>query len=246
MRLAHIHADPAVIGLHFAADLAMACDPQAAIAALGVPDAPPDRSAWVGRLAAERRRITAVRHHDVGDGIAFERVVEVVGQILPPDAILTLDAGVFAAPAYRIIPFAPPQRLLAPIAGAMGFGIPAAIAAALRAPQRPVICLVGDGGFLMTGNELATAIERHLPIKVILSENGVYGSIRMHQEHAYPGRPSGTGFANPDFALIGRAFGFPVTRLRTEADLAGLPDILRRPGPAFIVVATSLQAILPQ
>jgi acetolactate synthase I/II/III large subunit len=246
MRLVHVHADGAVIGLHFAADLAMPCDPQAAIEAVGQPEAPIDRSAWIERVGAERRRIAAVRQYDVDDGIAFERVVEIVGESLSADGIVTLDAGVFAAPAYRIIPFAPPQRLLAPIAGAMGFGIPAAVAAALREPARQVICLVGDGGFLMTGNELAVAVERRLAIKVIVSENGVYGSIRLHQERAYPGRSVGTGFSNPDFALIGQAFGFPVTSLRHDPDLARLGEILQRPGPDFIVVDTSLQAILPK
>jgi acetolactate synthase-1/2/3 large subunit len=158
---------------------------------------------------------------------------------------VTLDAGTFGAPAYRIIPFAPPQRLLAPISGAMGFGVPAAVAAVLREPARPVICFVGDGGFLMTGNELAVALERKLPLKVILSENGIYGSIRIHQERDYPGRTTGTGFTNPDFELIGRAFGFNVTRLRSVADLAKLPDILARPGPEFVIVDTSVSAILP-
>jgi acetolactate synthase-1/2/3 large subunit len=245
MRLVHVHADGAVIGLHFAADLAMACDPQAVIASVGRPERPVAREAWIERVAAERRRIAAVRCYDVDDGIPFESVMEIVGQSLAPDGIVTLDAGVFAAPAYRIIPFAPPQRLLAPIAGAMGFGVPAAVAAALREPGRQVICLVGDGGFLMTGNELATAVERRLNLKVIVSENGVYGSIRLHQERAYPGRAVGTGFANPDFELMGRAFGFPVTRMRTMGDLSGLEAILRAPGPAFVVVDTSLQAILP-
>lgn len=246
MRLVHVHADPAVIGLHFAADLAIACDPRAALGALGPPARLPDRGAWIARLAVERRRIAAVRRPAVADGVPFEAVVERVGQSLAPDGILTLDAGVFAAPAYRIIPFAPPQRLLAPIAGAMGWGVPAAVAAALREPARQVICLVGDGGFLMTGGELALACLRPLNIKVIVSDNGAYGSIRLHQERAYPGRTIGTGFANPDFELVGRAFGFPVTRIRTEAGLDGLPAILRQPGPAFVVVETSLQAILPR
>jgi len=247
MRLVHVHADPAVIGTHFAADLAIAAPPVALIHALGVPEAAqPERTGWIARLAAERRQITAPRIPTVSDGVPFEAVVETVARHLPADAVLTLDAGSFAAPAYRIIPFAPPQRLLAPISGAMGFGVPAAVAAGLREPGRTVVCMVGDGGFLMTGGELAVALERRLPLKVIVSANGVYGSIRIHQERDYPGRPSGTGFANPDFALIGRAFGFPVTHVRTLDDLAALPSLLRSPGGAFIVVETSVAAVLPQ
>ena len=173
------------------------------------------------------------------------KLVEVVGQTLPPDAILTLDAGTFAAPAYRIVPFRPPQRLLAPIAGSMGFGVPAAVAAALRHRDRLVVCMVGDGGFLMTGNELAVAMERGLALKVIVSVNGSYGSIRVNQEREFPGRPIGTGLVNPDFALIGQAFGFPVRTIRSSEDLHHLPGWLHEPGPALIVVETSLRAVLP-
>jgi acetolactate synthase-1/2/3 large subunit len=247
MKLVHVHPDRSAIGTHFAADLAIACDPQALIAAVGrrAEPVPAARESWIGRLKAEQRRIATPRTFAVDDGIPFEAVIDLVGRTLPADAIVTLDAGTFAAPAYRVIPFAPPQRLLAPISGAMGFGVPAAVAAALREPTRPVICFVGDGGFLMTGNELAVAVERKLPLKVILSENGIYGSIRIHQERDYPGRTTGTGFTNPDFELIGRAFGFNVARLRTMADLRALPELLARPGPQFIVVDTSVKAILP-
>jgi acetolactate synthase-1/2/3 large subunit len=246
MRLVHVHADPAVIGTHFAADLAVACNPSVLLAALGAPSEPPTgRSGWIDRLGAERRAIAAPRRYAVDDGVPFESVVELVGRHLPADAILTVDAGTFGAPVYRVVPFAPPQRLLAPIAGSMGFGVPAAVAAGLREPGRPVICFVGDGGFLMTGNELAVAKERGLPLKVILSENGVYASIRINQERAFPGRPVGTAFANPDFELIGRAFGFATTRIRDLSELEHLPALLAAPGPQFIVVDTSLRAVLP-
>jgi acetolactate synthase I/II/III large subunit len=248
MRLVHVHPDHTMIGAQFAADLAIACSTQAFMSALGEPGAPPvkARDAWIERLKAEQRKIAQPGAFDVDDGVPFESVVDHIGRHLPGDAILTLDAGTFAAPAYRVIPFAPSQRLLAPASGAMGFGVPAAIAAALREPRRPVICLVGDGGFLMTGNELAVAKQRKLQLKVVLSENGVYASIRIHQEHQYPGRVIGTSFANPDFELIGRAFDFNVTRIGSVADLQCLPGILARSGPDFVVVATSIKAVLPE
>jgi acetolactate synthase-1/2/3 large subunit len=246
MTLAQVHPDPAVLQNRFAPDLGIAADPAALIAALGKPGAEPSgRDAWIARLGAERARIAAVRRFAVDDGIPFELVVDRVGRRLPADAIVTVDAGTFGAPVYRVVPFAPPQRLLAPISGAMGFGVPAAVAAGLRHPGRPVVCFVGDGGFLMTGNELAVAKQRGLPLKVILSENGMYASIRIQQEREFPGRVVGTGFANPDFALIGRAFGFAVAHLKTERDLDLLPQILAAPGPQFAVVATSVQAVLP-
>ncbi|MCH8866921.1 MAG: pyruvate decarboxylase [Proteobacteria bacterium] len=244
MKLVHVHCDAAVIGTHFAADIAMACDPKMLIDALvDSPEVPSgDRLAWVDRLGEERRRISQPRCVDVDDGVEFERVVDIVGKNLPADAIVTLDAGAFGAPAYRVIPFAPPQRLLAPISGAMGFGIPAAVAAALREPARPVFCLVGDGGFLMTGGELAVALERNLKLKVILSENNSYGSIRMQQEREYPGRSIGTSFANPDFEMIGRAYGYNVTRINTAEQLDVLPAILESEEAEFVVVTTSVEA----
>jgi acetolactate synthase-1/2/3 large subunit len=248
MRLAHIHAEHAVIGMQFAADLAIACEPQSLIAVMGRPSAPPPigRGAWIERLGALRRRIAAPRIPAVADGVPFEAVAAHIGRHLPRDAIVTVDAGSFGAPLYRVVPFAPPQRLLAPISGAMGFGVPAAVAAGLRAPGRPVICFVGDGGFLMTGGELAVAKERRLPLKVILAENGLYGSIWLQQERDHPGRSIGTRFANPDFELIGRAYGFGTTRIASLADLESLPPLLVRPGPEFVIVETSVEALLPR
>jgi acetolactate synthase-1/2/3 large subunit len=247
MRLAHVHPDPAAIGTHFAADLAIACDPQEVMAALGAPPpASEGRGTWIEALGAVRRRIAAPRTFAVNDGVPFEDVVALVARNLAEDAIVTVDAGTFGAPIYRVIPFAPPQRLLAPIVGAMGFGIPAAVAAGLRDPSRPVIAFVGDGGFLMTGNELSVAMERKLPLKVIVSENRSYASIWIQQERDYPGRIIGTTFANPDLAMVGAAFGFEVTRIFSRKDLDTLPAILARPGPQFVIVETSLDAVRPR
>lgn len=248
LRLVHVHRDPAVLGTHFAADLALACDVPAVLDALGDP-ARSDGSAravWAARLAAIRSRIAAPRRFAASDGVPFEDVVAAVGGRLADDAIVTVDAGTFGAPVYRLIPFRPPQRLLAPIAGAMGYGVPAAVAAALRAPQRPVICFVGDGGFLMTGSELAVAAERRLALKVIVAENHSYASIRIHQERDYPGRTVGTSLHNPRLDLIGEAYGFAVTRVRAGSDIGRILDAVAAPGPQFVVVETSLAAVLPR
>lgn len=245
--LVHVHSDAATIGSHFAADLAIACSPASLIEAVGRPDGQlPDRSRWIAELGAQRREIATVRAFDVDDGVPFELVVDVVGRHLAKDAIVTLDAGTFAAPAYRVIDYQPPQRLLAPISGAMGFGVPAAVAAGLRDPGRQVVCFVGDGGFLMTGSELAVAMERRLPLKVIVSENSSYGSIRVEQEKAYPGRPVGTSFVNPELDLIGKAYGFATTRITNTTQMPQLVAALEAPGPQFIVVNTSVKAILPK
>lgn len=247
MRLVHVHADPAAIGVHFATDLAIAATPQAVLELLpGAPKPPGSRENWVARLRAIREGIAAVKSIGIDDGVPFESVVAAVGAALPRDAIVTVDAGVFGAPVYRVVPFAPPQRLLAPIAGAMGYGVPAAVAAALREPGRPVVCFVGDGGFLMTGNELAVASERRLPLKVIVSDNSSYGSIRIHQERDYAGRAVGTTLHNPRLDLIGEAFGFMVTTIGREAEVPRIGEILKAPGPQFVVVKTSLKAVLPR
>jgi acetolactate synthase-1/2/3 large subunit len=147
---------------------------------------------------------------------------------------------------YRHFPFVYPQRLLAPIAGAMGYGVPAAVAAALRRPDAKTICMVGDGGFLMTGNEMIAAVERRLPILFILSNNGSYASIRIHQERHYPGRVSGTSLVNPDFTALAAAFGMPSRRVtRAEEIDDAVRAGLIADGPAFIEVASSLQSVLP-
>lgn len=160
--------------------------------------------------------------------------------------IITLDAGTFAAPAYRVIEFQPPRRLTAPILGAMGFGVPAAVAAGLREPGREVICLVGNGGFPIAGSELAVAIERELPPKIVVSENGIYGSIGTHQERNDPGRSVGAGFVNPDFDLIGRAHGVTTACISSIGQLPKLAHILKMPGLQLIIVETGVEAILPK
>ncbi|MBX9908399.1 MAG: acetolactate synthase [Beijerinckiaceae bacterium] len=249
MPLVHVHEDPAVLGTHFAADLALACDPATVLNALGPPSAVAgvvDRVLWAERLRALRDAQTQVHEQEVDDGVPFGVIVEAVAHSLPSNAIVTVDAGTFGSPVYRSIPFKPPQRLLAPISGAMGFGVPAAVAAALRDPARPVVCFVGDGGFLMSGSELAVAAERKLPLKIILSENGSYGSIRIHQERDYPGRTVGTALHNPRLDLMGEAYGFAVTRIDRLTDVAHLQAALAAPGPQFILVRTSLAAVLPQ
>jgi acetolactate synthase I/II/III large subunit len=245
MTFIHIHSDPGVMGTHFACDIALACNPSVAFAAIGEPSCSlPDRAGWIRRLSEERRKITAVRNIVPSDGVSFETVADLVGRHLPKDAIVTVDAGTFGAPVYRVIPFTPPQRLLAPVSGAMGFGVPAAVAAGLREPDRTVVCFVGDGGFLMTGSELAVALARKLPLKIILSENGMYASIRIQQERQFPGRNVGTSFVNPDFELIGKAYGFPVTQISSTSQLGLIPDLLCSRNPELVVVRTSVEAIL--
>jgi acetolactate synthase-1/2/3 large subunit len=225
--LIHACADPAVLGTHFAAEIAVACDVPLLLRGLlaGAAAVPSGRGAWAERLGALRREIAA-RVQDA----AMDALVAAIAQRLPADAIVTADAGSFARPLYRSVPFRPPQRLLAPISGAMGFGVPAAVAAALRHQRRRVVSFVGDGGFLMTGSELAVALERRLDLTIVLSNNAGYGSIRIHQERHYPGRLSGVLLTNPAFDKIAEAYGAAYHRL----DGGTLPDDVFGPGLTFL------------
>ncbi|WP_426956407.1 thiamine pyrophosphate-binding protein [Muricoccus radiodurans] len=245
--LAHVCADPRFLGWQFPADLPIAADALATVAVLASEEAgaPAGREGWITRLRGLQEAETRVAPRDWPDGIPFTEVAKLVEAVAPPDAIVALDAGTFGAPFYRKVAWRTGQRLLAPISGAMGFGVPAAVAAALRCPGRTVIGAVGDGGALMTGGELAVAVARGAAVKLLLSDNGSYASIRIHQEREYPGRVSGTSLENPDFAAWAAAFRMPVLRVETRADLPALGEALRGPGSVVAVIRTSLQAVLP-
>ena len=166
------------------------------------------------------------------DGVVFGAVIEGLRKRLGDDAVFVNDAGNFSGWLGRYFPFKPSHRLLGPVSGAMGFGVPGAVAAARRLGRR-VITLVGDGGFLMTGNELATAIQYRLPVTVIVANNGSYGTIRLHQERLFPGRTIATELKNPDFARLGEAFGAKSFRIDRNADIdAALDGALSAEGPA--------------
>jgi acetolactate synthase-1/2/3 large subunit len=177
---------------------------------------------------------------DLGDCIAQlrERV---------PDAIVTNGAGNFSAWVHRFWRWRDYPSQLAPTSGAMGYGVPAAVAAKLVAPERTVICFAGDGDFLMSGQELAVAIQYDLPIVVLVVNNGMYGTIRMHQERQYPGRVVGTDLVNPDFAAYARAFGaFGATVTETAQFAEALETALAAGTSALIELQTDPEAINPR
>jgi len=166
---------------------------------------------------------------------------------LGPDAILTSGAGNFTVWAHRFYVFRTYRTQLAPLSGAMGYGLPAAIAAKLVHPERDVVCLAGDGDFLMTGQELATARQAGAPVVVIVVDNGMYGTIRMHQERRFPGRVSGTDLVNPDFAALARAFGAHGERVERTADVpAALERALGAGTPAVLHLPVDPEALTPR
>lgn len=246
----HAYAGDHVVGLHFAPDFGLVCDPIALARALtpaAKPNIAPPRSVWTARLKEIFHAQAAWPQREAEDGIDFAQVVKAVRAQASADAIVCLDAGTFAAPVYRHFGFVPPQRLMSPLSGTMGYGTPAAIAAQLRFPGRQVICMVGDGGFMMTGNEMIAAVERKLPILFILANNGSYASIRIQQEMHYPGRKLGTSLFNPDFEQVARAFGMQAQRIELEHEVAdAVASGLAAGEPYFIEVRASLAATLPE
>ena len=128
-------------------------------------------------------------------------------EYLPDDAIICNGAGNYAAWIHRFFRFRRFGQHIAPTSGSMGYGVPAAVAMKRLYPERPVVCIAGDGDFLMNGQEFATAVQYDLPFVVVIADNGIYGTIRMHQEREYPGRIIATELRNPDFAAYARAFG---------------------------------------
>ena len=138
---------------------------------------------------------------DLGEIMAFLR------QRLPGDAVQTCGAGNFTVWAHRFAEFTQFGTQACPRSGSMGYGLPAAVAAKLIHPERVVVCFTGDGDFVMSSPELATAVQYELPIVVLLVNNGMYATIRMHQERQFPGRVIGTDLDNPDFPALAQAYG---------------------------------------
>jgi acetolactate synthase-1/2/3 large subunit len=144
---------------------------------------------------------------DYPGALNLARAMRDLESLLPDECVLTTDAGNFAGWATRFLNLGPRQRYLGPSNGAMGYGVPAAIAAKVMAPERLAVCFVGDGGFLMTGQEIATAFHHGVNPIILLFNNAMYGTIRMHQERDYPHRVSGTSLTNPDFVKFIESFG---------------------------------------
>ena len=244
--LIHVHPDPARIGGVFRTDLGLAVDPVAFLERLAERAAKPvpARKDWLSALHGRSRALAAYRPEPAPDGVNFGAVVHALSERAAPDAVLVTDAGNFAGWVHRHWPWRSGNLLLGTIGGAMGLGVPGSVAAALRLPGRQVLGFVGDGGMLMTGGELATAMSEGAAIKLFVSNNGSYATIRQHQERAYPGRTSATALTNPDFAAWARAFGATGIRVERDADIPdAVTEALAADGPVVVDVRASLQAI---
>jgi acetolactate synthase-1/2/3 large subunit len=211
------------------------------------------RRGWAKAARAEYEADRLPAPAATGRALDLASVMTALDRALPADAIVTVDAGNFSGWPQRYLRFGGGRRLLGPTNGAMGYGLPAAIAAKLAAPERMVIACVGDGGFGMTGQELATAIRYGTAIIVFVFNNSMFGTIRMHQERAYPGRVIGTGLSNPDFVALARAYGAHGERIETTAAFpavwqravnAGTPALIELVhDPDVISTRTTLSAL---
>jgi acetolactate synthase-1/2/3 large subunit len=248
MPFVHVWPDPSELNRVWRADLAICADPAAVVAALleRKPAHPSGRCAWIARLHAIHRELTVPSWEAAPDGVNFAAVCVGVAERMAADAVLTTDAGNFTSFVHRHIPFRPGQIFLGSAVGGMGAGMPMAVAASIRHPGRQVIAVAGDGGALMTGNEIATAMRHGAAPVLLIPDNRTYGSIGMHHENRYPGRPfaNAADLVNPDFAAWGRAFGAEGFTIRTEDDIAPVLDAALAPRivPAVVHVhASALQ-----
>jgi len=172
---------------------------------------------WTKELRAIRMAGLARQEYE---GLNLSDVMHTLAELLEDDAILTCDAGNFATWPPRFINFKDNQRFIGPTNGAMGYGVPAAIAACLAEPGRLALCFAGDGDFQMTCQELATAAQHGAAPLILILDNGIYGTIRAHQERQFPARVFGTTMVNPDFSALAKAYGFHAERVETTATFA--------------------------
>jgi acetolactate synthase I/II/III large subunit len=239
----HIDIDPGVLAADPVADMVALGDAGLALRALQR-----DRGPRPARCAAEHAEYMA--WSDAGNldepGLRSARdVVACMAAELPRDVVIANDAGNFAAFLHRFWRYETPQSQVAPTSGAMGYAVPAAIGAKLAQPGRPVVAVVGDGGMLMTGQELETAVRYGIDITVIVVSNGLYGTIAMHQARRF-GRLAGVDIGSVDFAAYARSLGAGGLTARSKAELRGvLQTSLRASGPTVIHVPVNAEEIAP-
>jgi acetolactate synthase-1/2/3 large subunit len=247
-RLIHVHLDSQTLSAMFPAQIAVQASPDQVAAALAQhAPALSDAPRWLAWTRGAR-----------ADQAAFMEPVAVAGAVnlsvvfrelregLPESAIVTNGAGNYAAWLHRFFSHGAFHTQLAPGSGAMGYAVPSAIAAKIVHPLREVVCVAGDGCFLMASQELATAAARGLKVLFLVVNNGSYGTIRMHQEARFPERTVATALANPDFVALARAYGLGGWRVSATSEFAAALAAARaHPGPALIELVTSIEDIAP-
>jgi acetolactate synthase-1/2/3 large subunit len=244
--LVRVHPDPVELRTVYEPALAVVSGlPEAAAALRAMVPLEPRWAEWT--KAARADYAANLGHGALPGDVDLGDVMAHLRERLPEDAIVASGAGNFTVWAHRFYAFRRYPTQLAPRSGAMGYGLPAAVAAKIVFPERAVVCIAGDGDFLMTGQELATAVQHDAPVVVLVVDNGMYGTIRMHQERQFPGRVSGTDLRNPDFAAFARSFGCHAERVERTADFpAALERALGAGVPALLHIPVDPEAITPR
>lgn len=253
--LVHLHPGAEELGRVYAADLMLQCSLSHAGQALETLAAPA-QVPWAAWTAAARADYEANQVAAAVEPLDMTQLVKILNRLAPENTVYTNGAGNFSAWLHRFTPYLPlhlhGRTQLAPTSGAMGYGLPAAVAASLLYPERTVINLAGDGDFLMTGQELATARafsagEGAGKLISIVIDNGTYGTIRMHQERTFPGRVSGSDLRNPDFAALALAYGWRSHRVQRTAQFEpALEAALASDVPTLIHVTLGAEVISPR
>ncbi|MEU3275391.1 thiamine pyrophosphate-dependent enzyme [Saccharomonospora sp. NPDC006951] len=242
-RVVQVDIEPDQLGKAYVVELAVHADALATLRALGKPGGRRDPG-WADERQRVYRRVTTVDPAENREHVDNRQIVRALRAGLPPDAVVTNDAGNFAGWLHTFFRFPLARTYVGAASGAMGYALPAAIGAKLAAPERTVVSVSGDGGFLMTVQELETAVRLHLPLVSLVFNNNMYGSIRMHQERWYPGRVIGSELGNPDLVELARAFGAFGTRVAADAEFpAALEAALAVGRPAVVEIVTDPERI---
>lgn len=246
--LVHVHPDANELGRVYAPALAINASPVSFAGELsGLPA--PALAPWAAdteRLHKSYLAWSDASKVTVPGDLQMSGVMAHLQSVLPADAIVTNGAGNYATWVHRFHRFRQYGTQLAPTSGSMGYGLPAAVGAKRAQPDKMVVCFAGDGCFMMHGQEFATAVQYNLPIIVLIVDNGMYGTIRMHQEKNYPGRISATYLRNPDFAAYASAFGGHGERVEKTAEFAAAFDrAVKSNKPAILHLITDPEAITP-
>jgi acetolactate synthase-1/2/3 large subunit len=245
--LVHVHAGAEELGRVYQAALPINAG-MPAFAAAAKAMKPVDPSAWRAWTDSAHADYLANAEPTRGPGdVQLAEIVAFLRKRVPPETIVTNGAGNYAGWMHRFYPYRGFRTQLAPTSGAMGYGVPSAIAAKAVYPNRPVISWNGDGCFMMNGQELATAVQYGLSVIFVVVNNGMYGTIRMHQERHYPDRVIGTELVNPDFADLARAYGaIGETVKRTEEFAPAFERAMASGKPALIEIRVDPEALTPR
>jgi len=245
--LAHVYPDPDELNRVYQADLAIVAS--ASATAVGLAALPPFEAPvwndWTAGAQREHEAFATGPKQGPSNGVDLTAVMKHVSAELPPDTIVTNGAGNFAVWVHRFFVYKQHRTQLAPTSGAMGYGLPASIAAGLRYPDRISLCVAGDGDFLMYAQELATAAEYGARVIVLVVNNGMYGTIRMHQDRRFPGRVSGTTLRGPDYVALARSFGAHAERVETTEAFAAAFARARDAGSAVLDLRVDPAQITP-